>query len=335
MNRRAWGVTIGTGLLGLVFLVAAFWLLIRPASKSTKSDESTIVKLRLKWQHQGQFAGFYCAQERGFYEDEGMKVQIRPGGQEMNALNLVTGGTDDIGVWGAEQLLIARSHDIPVKAIGVVYQESAACFLSRPEAGIKNPKDFEGKRVGTQSGTDLETIYRALLNIGHVDRAKIHETNVSFNFALFLAGEYDVWPSYIVNEPYIAQQRGVAVSVLQPKDFDLHFYGDTIFARDDYLKNNPEVVRKFMRASKRGWAFALEHPEVAAELCLKYDQTLSKEAQLFMIEQSKNLIQPAAMPLFKMSDDRWLGMHKVLRDQQLLARDVSVSEVYTNDFQTP
>jgi NitT/TauT family transport system substrate-binding protein len=191
-------------------------------SAAVTTTPSAVVRLRLKWLHQGQFAGFYVADKLGYYRAENIKVEIHPGGQNLNPIALVANQTDQIGIAGAEPLMRAQSQKIKLIAIGVVYQESAACFVVRSDSNIKSFKDFKGKTVGTQNGTDMECLYKALAEAAKFDRFTVKkEINVGFNFSRFLNGEVDVFPSYVVNEPWTAKENGVTIRVLSPRDYGL------------------------------------------------------------------------------------------------------------------
>jgi NitT/TauT family transport system substrate-binding protein len=314
-------------ILGIANLAGvSFNLKVPPTAEGKKR-----INVRLKWMHQAQFAGLYCADQSGYYAEQGIEVVLNAGGQDLNAIRQVLNGTDDIGVWGADQIMIARGQGLPVKAIGVVYQHTAGCFLCLEKSGIKKFEDIEGKRVGTQIGTDMETIYKALVAINGVDRAKVKEQNVTFNFDLFLSGQLDVWPSYVVNEPYLAKQRGVPVTLIRPEENGLNIYGDTLFCTEDFLKNHADLARKFLIATRKGWGWALNHPAEASKLCLLYDDTLSSEHQEHIITTSKPLIFPRGKgKILEMSNDGWLELRKVLKDQKLLEKDVSVTEVFNN-----
>lgn len=318
--------------VGVILVCAALLIWLSGPGQPPSTTEKEKVRLRLKWVHQGQFAGFYVAKNLGFYEQENLDVEIRPGGQEMNAVRLVTSGTDDIGVWGAEQNLLAQSRGIPIVSVGVVYQETAACYMVRADSGIDTFKDIEGKKVGVQVGTDHETIYETLLTLNDVDRDKVKEINVSYNLMLFLSGQVDVWPSYLVNEPYVAKQNGIDVKIITPKENGLHFYGDTLFCTHKFANEKKDTLKGFLKATMRGWNYALSNPEEAARICLSYDRMLNEQHQAYMIEASKDFIKPPSGNFLRMTDERWLTIHKVLKMQGLLERDVPVSEVYTNEF---
>lgn len=292
----------------------------------------TVLRLRLKWLHQGQFAGFYAADKLGYFHDEGIKVEILPGGQTHNAIIGVTSGADHVGIAGAEPLLLARSQKMKVVAIGVVYQDTAACFLTRANDGIKTFKDFEGKVVGTQNGTDMQYLYEGIASISKLDRTKVKEVNVGFNVARFLTGDIDVFPGYVVNEPWEAQEKGVDLSVISPRDYGLRLYGDTLFVAEEFLHQNQATIKAFLRATERGWDYALNNPEEAAKLCNEYSNSPGPDHNRDMIERSRLLIRPTGERMLRMTDERWLEMHRFLKTYGPLKNDVSVKDIYTNAY---
>ncbi len=108
------------------------------------------LSLRLSWIKNTEFAGFFVAQDRGFYKDEGINLTINGSAQNLTEVQAVTGKTDQIGLSGAATLMIARSTGIPVKAIGAVFQKGPGAFVWLESSGIKGIKDFKGKKIGHQ-----------------------------------------------------------------------------------------------------------------------------------------------------------------------------------------
>src|SRR3984893_3459429 len=119
-----------------------------------RAEES--VTVRLKWLHQAQFAGFYVAKEKGFYKSAGLNVDIQPGGPDFPAIQMVNGGSEQFGVTGADQILIARSQGGPVVAIAVIFRRNPFVLFSLAKSGIQTPADYVGKNVGVKIGGNEE-----------------------------------------------------------------------------------------------------------------------------------------------------------------------------------
>jgi len=127
----------------LVFVALSLVMMIAACNRSETPPQPSVVKvsIRLQWVHQAQFAGVYAAKEKGFYRDQHLDVTIYPGGADFNAIKLVAAGSNDFGIWTADQLVLARSQGIPVKGLAAIFQRSLACFMSKQSSGIKSPTD--------------------------------------------------------------------------------------------------------------------------------------------------------------------------------------------------
>src|ERR1700756_3725470 len=194
--------------IGLFIIVAV----LSGAFGAAQADES--VTLRLKWFHQAQFAGFYVAKEKDFYKSVGLNVDIQPGGPDFPAIQMVSGGNEQFGVTGADQILIARSKGVPVVALAVIYRRNPFVLFSLAKSGIKTPADWVGKKVGVKIGGNEELIYRAVLAKAGIDKAKLSEIPVKFDMTPLLAGAIDVWPGYLINEVLEAKEKGFDANVI-------------------------------------------------------------------------------------------------------------------------
>ena len=137
MKRARWGVVLA--LLWIAGLSAC-----APRESKKTLDEVTV---QLKWVHQAQFAGFYWAQEKGYYAQENLKVRFREGGQGIDSAQPVISGEADFGVITPEDVLIKRSQGAPLTAIAAIYRRSAVVFVALADSGIIRPSDFLGKTV--------------------------------------------------------------------------------------------------------------------------------------------------------------------------------------------
>lgn len=277
------------------------------------------ISLRLQWLHQAQFAGFYVAKEKGYYRDAGLDVTINGGGQDFNAVTLVASGSDDIGIWTADQVMLALAREIPVRPVGVVFDRSLAAFMVRRTSGIHTPKDFEGRTVGMYYGYDSETIYLALLKRFNVDRTKIQETALQYDLGRFLSDEVQVWPAYVINQPLAVKAAGIEVDLLRPEQFGIRYYSDTIIVAQKTLAERRGMVSRFLAASERGWRYAIEHRDETTDIVLKMDPHLNREHQRKMLDVVADYLRPSG-PLFEMDRDVWRSIGSLLVEQGLLKK---------------
>src|SRR5947209_15786895 len=106
-----------------------------------------VIKTRLLWLNQAQFAGIYSAKEAGFYRAKGLDVSIVPGGPGINPVRMVASGSEDIGIASASDIVLAREKGVPVRALAIVVRDNPTDFFAKSDSGIKSVKDFAGKRI--------------------------------------------------------------------------------------------------------------------------------------------------------------------------------------------
>jgi ABC-type nitrate/sulfonate/bicarbonate transport system substrate-binding protein len=288
------------------------------------------VTVRLKWLNQAQFAGFYVAQEKGYYKAEGLDVNIQPGGPDFPAVQMVAGGSEQFGVTGADQILIARSKGVPVVALAVIYRRNPFVLFSLAKSGIKTPADYVGKNVGVKLGGNEELIYRAVLAKAEIDKSKLTEVPVKFDITPLLTGTVDVWPGYLINEVLAAKEKGFDVNIVYPSDSGIDLYADTLFTTEKMLKEKPELVKKFVAATLKGWDTAIAAPEEAAKITVKYGgDKLNYDHELAMMKASVPLLKPDSKPVGYMDAAGWDSAQKLLLAAGFQKQPVEVAQAFT------
>jgi ABC-type nitrate/sulfonate/bicarbonate transport system substrate-binding protein len=282
--------------------------------------------------------GELVALERGFYADEGLDVTIRPGGLDLNPIALVAGGSDDIGVTGGDQIILARSENVPVKAIAVLHQESPVVFFARRDSGIDKPQDFPGHTIGMKYGTNVETEYRAMMGKLGIDTSQVKEEAAQFDLTPFLTGRVEIWSGYEVNEPLSAEEQGVEVTLIRPRDYGVHFYSNTYFATEENLRERPEMLERFVRASLKGWSWALDNPEEAIDILLRHNPDADRDHELAALLKTRALmLTPLTRDagLGRMEASRWEAMQELLVAQGILDRRLPIESFYSEEFLPP
>lgn len=332
MRRNA---VVACCFLLLAVLVIGTWTAYRRCSPPPRGRGLAKVTCRLKWLHQSQFAGNYVAVAKEFYKDEGIECVLQPGGQDFNAIKLVASGSEDFGVCGADQVLIAKSKGIPVIALAVIFQKSPVCFFAKKKSGISGPQDFVGRRVAMQYGTNVRTEYVAMMKNVGVDLKTIIEIPSRHDMQRFFEGQVDVWNGYVINEVLVARRSGFEVKVISPSDYGVDMYADCLFTTEERVASQPELVRGFVRATVRGWEYAIAHPEEAVKIVLTQDAKLSREHESQMLGASVPLILARSARergIGWMEPDVWSAMSKTLHEQGVTKTRVDASTAFTNRF---
>jgi ABC-type nitrate/sulfonate/bicarbonate transport system substrate-binding protein len=317
----------------VIILVVCGWWLVREANRHAKPSVQDVT-LRLSWLPQSQFAGFYIAQEKGFYEQEGLKVNIVPGSFEQYAPELISSGAEEFGMSGGDEFLKARAAGMPIVAVAAMIQKNPFTFIARKDSGIKSPQDFVGHVVGIQPGRTTESIFKGLTSKLGIDSSKIRTVNVQFDMTPFFRNEVDVWPGYILNEPLVAREQGLDTVEIRPGEYGIPLYADIIFVSEKTTKERSELVRRFIRASFKGWEWTINHPSEAVDVMIRRYSNLKKDHELAMISETIQLIQSddtAKHTLGWMDDQKWQEIITFFFEQGILTKK-ELGDFYTNKF---
>lgn len=237
---------------------------------STPAFSLDRVSLQLRWDHQFQFAGYYAAQWQGYYQEQGLEVEIRSAAispsKFHHALDQVRSGQADFGIGGAD-ILVANDRGAKLVVLATLFQQSAAILFSRGETPLDGPRALAGLRVARQPDNLIDIEMQTMLRLAGIDPDSIEPHPHQPGLAHLLSRQVDVVPGYSTGEQLLARVQNIHINTLKPSDFGVHFYGDSLFAREEYVQRHPELTRRFVEASLRGWKYALDHPqEVAARI---------------------------------------------------------------------
>ncbi|MDB5812939.1 MAG: hypothetical protein JWN23_56 [Rhodocyclales bacterium] len=293
------------------------------------------VTLRLKWFNQAQFAGFYVAKENGFYKDANLDVAVQPGGPDFPAVQMVAGGDEQFGVTSADQILVAREKGVPVVAIAVLYRKDPFVLFSLKTSGIDSPEKFRGHKIGVKLGGNEELIYRAVMKKAGVPTDALTEVPVKFDLTPLLTKQVDVWPGYTINEVIATREQGFDVNIISPASYGLSLYADTLFTTEKMLKEKPDLVKRFVAATLKGWNYAVSHPEEAATTTVKYGSKLGYPHELAMMKESIPLLQPDKAPIGSMEASQWLALQNLLLQGGFLKKPLALDKAYNAQYVTP
>ncbi len=300
------------------------------AQASTPTRALMPVTVQLLWTHNAEFAGFYVADQKGYYAAEGLAVTFREGGPNVDYLTPVADGTAQFGDAGADELILARADGKPVRALATVYRRSPLVFVALADSGITRPQDFVGKviRVGTMT---IAPLHAMTARVG-VRPDQYAEVVLPSEIAAFASGQAPVWSMYLTNFAITVQQAGHKLNIIYPDDYGVHFYADTLFTTDDLIAQNPDLVRRFLRAALKGWTFAIENPTTIGPMVLEYAPKADATLENVKMTASLPLVNTGEDYIGWMKPEIWSGMEKTLREQGVLTQTVDVTQAYTLQF---
>jgi len=315
-----------------LFIFFVLILVISGCTQNIKENELQEITVKLKWLHQAQFAGNYVAVEKGFYANEKLKVNLGPFSFEDPTIDSVVNGTAVFGITGADELILARSKGLTLKAFAVIYKINPVCAYSLKESGITNPQDFIGKNIGLERGTNVEILYYAMMGKLDINRSQINELTIGYDATELLNGITDVSTGYLINEPHQVIEAGYEVNTILMADYGVNMYADVLFATEDTINNNPELVEKFLRATLEGWQYAIDHNGEAIDIVLEYVTNGSRSHEMYMLNSSIPLIQTGETPIGWMKKDEWMQAQDILLEQNITDAEINIENVYTMDF---
>lgn len=313
------------GLVGVIIFIALGGCQI--SRSKPPLDE---IDVQLKWVHQAQFAGFYMAQEKGYYAEENLNVTLHEGGPEVDLFQRIISGAVDFAVVSPEDLLVKLGQGEPLTAIAVIYRQNPMAFVAMEGSGISRPADILGQTVAVAPDGIVQ--FRALMNRLDLDLDQIEFAEYDYAYGAFIAGEVDVTEAYATGGIIRLRDQGHALNVIWPDDYGVHFYADTLVARDDFLAENPQLTIRFLRATLRGWQEALGNTLDAVEMTMKYTQESDPDVQRQMLEASIPLVHTGRNYPGWMEKSTWQSMYEVLHEEGMLDAPFSVGEIYTMQF---
>lgn len=257
-------------------LTGAFALAI-----ATGAQAADDVRLQLQWVTQGQFAGYYVALEKGYYEEEDLNVTILPGGPDIAPPQVLAGGGADVMLNWMPSALAAREKGLPVVNIAQPFKSSGLMLTCWKDAGVETPEDFRGKMIGTWFFGNEYPLLSWLSQLGiPTDGSDDGVTlqKIGFNVDPLLQRQSDCITTMTYNEYWQVIDAGVSPDDLvtfKYSDYGVSTLEDGMYVLEDKLEDPAFVdkMARFVRASMKGWEWALANPEESAEIILEYDQT--------------------------------------------------------------
>lgn len=315
----------------IIFLIMLFGAaLIASCAPKDEVQPTETITVQLAWTHQAQFAGLYFAAHNGYYAAEGLEVSFVQGGPQADPLTPVLDGSAHFGIVGADSLITARAQGKPIKAIATIYRRSPVVFISMAETGITRPQDFAGKSIRVAINL-VYSLHAMTARVG-VTPDQYTEIVLPSDLELFAMGDVPVWGGFLDGFVVTAQEAGYDLNIIYPDDYGVHFYGDTIFTAEEMVASNPDLVLRFLRATLKGWTYAIEHPTEVGAVVAKYkpDADIELENKRFVVMSP--LINTGEDYIGWMKPEIWAGMELTLREQDVLTQPLDVSQVFTMQF---
>ncbi|GAA6173434.1 ABC transporter substrate-binding protein [Colwellia sp. KU-HH00111] len=289
------------------------------------------IVLQLKWSHQFQFAGYYAAKEQGYYAEAGFDVTILPLDQSTTPTDAVLNGQADYGIIGSS-IILDRMRGIPLVAVAAVFQHSPLVLITRTDDQLLGPYELKNKRIMYRKGYDDATLIAMFtqLNINESDYQHVPH---SFDPNALATGEVDAISGYLTDQPFYYQKAGVNIQVINPMNYGIDFYDDILFTSEELIHRDPDRVNQFVKASMKGWKYALAHKAELIELIqTKYDSNKPLANLKFEAEQTEKMILPNLVDIGHISSSRFRRIADIYKQLGFVPLDATFEGVDFKDY---
>lgn len=304
---------------------------------SSKQNELREIDVMLDWYPNAIHAFLYTAIENGYYADEGLKVNIRFPSGVNDALSLVAAGRAEIGIYYQQDSIMARvNQSVPIKSIGTIVHSPLNVVLSLKEKNIVAPSDLVGKKIGYASTELSEAVIRAIMENAGADSSDIELIDVGFDLmSAMTTGQVDATIGCALNhEVPQLEKEGFEVNVLRLADCGIpDYYEAMLLSSDKLIDTDSELLRRFLRASKKGFEDMKSDPEKALEILLSNQSAdnfpLSKSVERESMALLLPLMENDDAAFLSQNDKVWQENVDWLYSRGLISQKPQISELYS------
>ncbi len=334
MMKMAWKRRAVTGLV-VMTLVAGMVAAARsqPASSAMRS-----VTLRLSWTAFGLHAAFFLAAERGFYAAEGLDVKILEGKGSVPTVQSVANKNDTFGIPDITTTAIAISQGAPVKVVAVILQKNPMVITYLKPAGLSTPRTLIGKRIAATPGENLALIFPAYLRLNGVEptQVRIVGMEAASKPKAVLQGTVDGQLDYLNAAYPTIKLKDPTAEVQKFSDFGMEtFLTQSITAHVELMKSDPEMIRRFLAATIKGWEAAKQDPAAAVAALKKAHPQTDETVALEQVKSTNTLLQTSRSAnhvLGWSAKEDWQSTLEVAKQYGGFTGSLDVNQYYTNDF---
>jgi NitT/TauT family transport system substrate-binding protein len=319
-------------------IVAAGALLLAcPASQQAAAQAPDKLTVRFTWKLKGEYAPLFVALDKGYYKAEGLDVDLAEGSGAQTVLKLLAGGNEKFGYGPAVSAAQAISQGLPVKVVALYQTRAPMGVISFPDVPLRTPKDLEGKKLAISVGETFGDMLGPFCRIKRIDIDKIQriQMDASARSTQFLTRKIDVMSVYLSNElPQLEKRVGVKFNLLSVSDFGLNLLGASMIVANAFAEQNPETVKKLLRASAKGYRDSMAAPKEAAKLMAKYmkvpedPDVLEQQVEATVVSTNA----PQGKPLGWQDSVDWQSNLSLLKETGGIAELKDLGAYYSNDY---
>lgn len=305
------------------------------SEKAAEGESPEDVTVILDYVANTNHTGLYVALDQGYYKEAGMDVSIVEPTEGATA-TLIAVGKGDFGISYQEDVTIARTSDdpLPVKAVAALIQHNTSGFVTYGDKDIHSPKDFEGKTYAGWGGPGEEAVLKAVMAKDGGDFSKLDMVISDGSGFEALKDKVDVMWFYEGWDNVKCRMNDFPINYMELRQLDerLDYYTPVIIASEDTLKNKPEMTKKFLEATAKGYRYAIEHPKESAEILHKYAPDYSLEMLTMSQEYLAGKYMEDTKRWGEMKDSVWDNYTDFMVEYGVIEEDIPADQCYTNEF---
>ncbi len=245
---------------------------------STRAADNATVNMQLGWLASNGILGEVVAKQQGYYEEEGIALEVTPGGPGVDGVASVAAGRSGVGqLSSSPSLMLARSAGIPVKAFAAGYQQHPFTYFSLAGDPIREPKDMIGKTIATQPTAVI--LLRALLAKNGIDEGDVEIVNMGSDMNQLMTGQAAAVTGWLTNTNALKVLGDDRVD-MRLWDTGIQLYANVYYTTDDQLTEHADVLANYLRGSARGWGFAKANPAEAVDMLVAEYPNLDRDSEL-------------------------------------------------------
>lgn len=315
--NRNYSACTGT-LLTILFIVVTV---------QCKQNQNEII-LQREWVANSEFAGDLCAAE--IAKKNKYRLIVREGSEALDPIRQVKSGDAHFGVASADRILHENENGANLRIIACATSKSPVVYLSKTDAKIAGPKDFKGKKIGIQSGTNTELILYAMLLKNSISPDDVKIVESGWGVQGFVTDDIDVLGVFEYDEPIQLDSMNIKYAKIYPEENGVQFVGTVYFTSQELILKHPALVQKFVDFLVEGWTQALENSNVAMKLVYEFAKNIDKEKETKSFAAGKKYFSGENGKLLYSSRERWGEMASMLMILNKLKRfDFNESINYT------